>query len=215
MPDDPALTAFKLVLACLPPAVYLWLLGAAQFAAHPVVVTGRRDLSLLGMALLPMLVASLDWRELLVAWHIVPALAGLLILLLVLVVPGEAESWVFYNARLPDVRDCVTSSLTAMGVTFEDRPDGLATPDGALTITFSRFAPLNSVTVYHQCASEALQLRLERRLFEGAAAMPAASGFAGLPVMLAGTAAAMVPVVAVLQNFEAVTQLVRRAFGSQ
>jgi hypothetical protein len=214
MEGDPFL--LRLLPAALPIAVYLAWLGVVHLRRRPTLITGRRDLLLLALALAPLPAAALDWS--LVAAHRFQALAlGALLLAAVLAfAPREVCSWVFYNADRDDVAGLIGGCLDRMGETYRREGDHFHFPERTLRLTLGSMPILHNVVVYYSYrrgedgpAAEYLEQQLRRHVGE----LPAVSRAAGMPFVTAALAVLTVVIVEGGPRWAQIGALVRKLFS--
>lgn len=151
--------AVRLVTLVVPVAVYFLILGLLNSRRHPQLLSGRLDFALLVIALSPLFALPVILYAGLSVWGI--ALTVLVLGAAIRWMSPPGTIWVVYNLSGHQARQAVARSLRAMGLGFEERPDGFAL-DGGAVLRISQFPLLRNVTI---------------RLDAGAAGSAMASGF--------------------------------------
>jgi hypothetical protein len=206
----------RLLPAAVPIAVYLVYMGIVHLRRRPTLVTGRRDLLLLALALAPLPASALNWSVIAAHKYQVLSGAALLAALVLAFAPREMCSWVFYNAEREDVERLLVQSLERMGETFERRGDEFHFPERTLRLSIRGVPLLHNVVVYFsyrraedEPAARYLGEQMARRLHE----LPAASRAAGMPFLTAAAAVAAVLMVEGGSRWRQLVELFQRLFG--
>jgi len=204
------LFTLRLVLAAVPAAGYFLYLAFLHMRGRPKVLSAGRDLSLLTLSLVPAVSVMLDWTTITDRWIALSLGAALLIVLLILVLPGELRGWIVYNADRDEVTAAIAESLDELGAPYRQRGHRFELPEHGVQIVVGGVARLHNVSVHHEGLDGAdgpLPDMFETVFRLRCGKLPAASSAAAMMFVVLSLAVIAWPAIRVWQDYAGLVKL--------
>ncbi len=197
--------AVGIATVVVPVAVYFLILGLLNSRRHPQLLTGRRDFSLLVLALSPMFV--LPVLNLVGVSVQTVVLAATAVAVGLAVLSPRGNSWVIYNMPLPQAMETVADVLRSLGLNTRPTKGGLHLgPDGTF-VEVGGFPLLRNVSVHLRSADRQLAHKLEAGLARKLASVPAQSNPAAVALLLIATAMLVLPMTLMAERVPEVVRI--------